>query len=200
MLRELGLRSLVVVPMRARGRVLGTISLARAESRRRFGGEELELAEDIAQRAALTIDNANLYGAEKEARHQAERIAARIGRLQTVTAALSGALTPKAVAEVCLGPGAAAVGADGGIVWLVSADGRKLKLVAAAGFPKQSKRSRRGVPVTSALPAAEVFRTRFAAFPRVIRCDRCGSARPSRGQGWRRSRWFRSACRVERSA
>ena len=159
MLRELGLRSLVVAPMRARGRVLGTISLARAESRRRFGSEELELAEDIAQRAALTIDNANLYGAEKEARHQAERIAARIGRLQTVTAALSGALTPKAVAEVCLGPGAAAVGADAGIVWLVGADERKLRLVAAAGLPKQSARSRRGVPVTSALPAAEVFRT-----------------------------------------
>ena len=70
MLRELELRSLVVVPMRARGRVLGTISLARAESTRRFGGEELELAEDIAQRAALTIDNANLYGAEREARRR----------------------------------------------------------------------------------------------------------------------------------
>jgi PAS domain S-box-containing protein len=164
MLRELGLRSLLVVPMRARGRVLGTISLARVETSRRFGSEELELAEDIAQRAALTIDNANLYSAEKEARHQAERIAARIGRLQTVTAALSGALTPKAVAKVCLGPGAGAVGADAGIVWLVSVDDRKLELVAAAGFAKRAVRSRRSVPVTSALPSAEVFRTGSARF------------------------------------
>ena len=156
--------SLVIVPMRARRRVRGTISLASAEPGRRFGLEELKLADDIAQPAALSIDNAALYTAEKEARRQAERIAARIGRLQTVTAALSGAVTPRAVAEICVGAGAAAVGANGGVVRLLSANERKLKLVAAAGVQTELKRSSRSVSVTSALPSAEVFRTGSARF------------------------------------
>jgi signal transduction histidine kinase len=156
--------SLVVMPMRARRRVLGTPSLAGAESGRRFGLEELELANEIAQRAAPSIDNAALYSAEKEARREAERIAARITRLQTVTAALSGAVTPRAVAEICVGAGATAVGANGGVVRLLNANERKLKVVAAAGVQTELERSFRSVSVTSALPSAEVFRTGSARF------------------------------------
>jgi PAS domain S-box-containing protein len=61
-LRQLGLSSYMVVPLIARGRTLGAISLVSAESGRRYGEEDLRLAEDIARRAALAVDNSRLYG------------------------------------------------------------------------------------------------------------------------------------------
>ncbi|HEX2739659.1 MAG TPA: PAS domain S-box protein [Rubrobacter sp.] len=61
LLRTLGLKSYMVVPLLARGRMLGAISFVAAESGRRYGKEDLELAEDLARRAALAVDNARLY-------------------------------------------------------------------------------------------------------------------------------------------
>jgi PAS domain S-box-containing protein len=61
MLRKLELRSYVVVPLVARGRTLGAISLVYAESGRRYREADLELARELARRAALAVDNARLY-------------------------------------------------------------------------------------------------------------------------------------------
>jgi PAS domain S-box-containing protein len=61
LLRTLGLKSYMIVPLAARGRMLGAISFVAAESGRRYGEEDLELAEDLARRAALAVDNARLY-------------------------------------------------------------------------------------------------------------------------------------------
>ena len=59
--RELGLRSVMVVPLVARNRTLGTVTFIAAESDRRYGATDLALAEDLARRAALAVDNALLY-------------------------------------------------------------------------------------------------------------------------------------------
>ena len=67
MLRELGLRSYMIVPMIARGRTLGAITLFSAESGRRYGPEDLEQAETLVRRAAMAVDNARLY---EEARRE----------------------------------------------------------------------------------------------------------------------------------
>jgi len=56
----------VVVPLVARGRTLGAITLVSAESGRRYGTNELELAEELARRAALAVDNARLYRGRSE--------------------------------------------------------------------------------------------------------------------------------------
>ena len=61
LLRELGLRSSMTVPIRRRGRVLGVISLLNDEHGGLFEEEELELAVDLAGRAAVAIENARLY-------------------------------------------------------------------------------------------------------------------------------------------
>lgn len=61
MLRELGVRSSMIVPMAARGRVLGAIVLVRGVSGRRFESADLPMAEELARRAAIAIDNARLY-------------------------------------------------------------------------------------------------------------------------------------------
>jgi PAS domain S-box-containing protein len=59
--RELGISSLMVVPLHARGRSLGAISFASSTPGRAFGQDDLELAQDLARRAALALDNARLY-------------------------------------------------------------------------------------------------------------------------------------------
>ncbi|OJH37436.1 GAF domain-containing protein [Cystobacter ferrugineus] len=59
--RELGLRSSVTVPLKARGRVLGALQLVAAESNRGFSAEDVSLFEQLAERAALAVDNARLY-------------------------------------------------------------------------------------------------------------------------------------------
>jgi PAS domain S-box-containing protein len=60
-LRKVGFRSAMIVPMRARGRVLGDIALASAESGRRFDGDDLATAQQLADRCALALDNARLF-------------------------------------------------------------------------------------------------------------------------------------------
>ena len=61
MIDKLGLKSYIIVPLVARGRALGVLTLVAAESRRRYGPADLELAEDLARRSALAVDNARLY-------------------------------------------------------------------------------------------------------------------------------------------
>lgn len=58
---QIGLSSLMIVPLVARGRALGAITLAAAESGRHFTAADLQLAEDVANRAAVAIENAQLY-------------------------------------------------------------------------------------------------------------------------------------------
>ncbi len=71
LLREMGFTSVIIVPMVARGRTLGAVTLVSAESGRRYGEADLELAEELARRAAIAVDNARLY--EEAQREIAER-------------------------------------------------------------------------------------------------------------------------------
>jgi serine phosphatase RsbU (regulator of sigma subunit)/anti-sigma regulatory factor (Ser/Thr protein kinase) len=65
--RELGLSSIMIVPLIARARTLGTLTLVHAESGRRYGEDDLRFAEDLARRAAVAVDNARLYTQEHHA-------------------------------------------------------------------------------------------------------------------------------------
>jgi signal transduction histidine kinase len=61
LLRELKIGSWIIVPLVARGRVLGAITLVMAESGRRYGVADVAMAEDLGRRAAVAIENAQLY-------------------------------------------------------------------------------------------------------------------------------------------
>jgi PAS domain S-box-containing protein len=61
LVRQLGITSLICVPLPARERTIGALTLIAAESRRRFGPSDLALAEALAARAALAVENARLY-------------------------------------------------------------------------------------------------------------------------------------------
>ena len=61
LVRDLRLRSAMVVPLRARGRTLGAMSYIWAESDNHYTAADLEFAQTLAARMALVIDNARLY-------------------------------------------------------------------------------------------------------------------------------------------
>jgi PAS domain S-box-containing protein len=73
LIKGLGLRSVMVVPLRARGRMLGALWFATVESGRRYGDADRELAVSLGDRAALAVDNARLYGESVAAYEQAQR-------------------------------------------------------------------------------------------------------------------------------
>ncbi|MEX0607226.1 MAG: response regulator, partial [Halofilum sp. (in: g-proteobacteria)] len=61
LLLELGLRSAVVVPLVARGRTLGALTLVTAESARDYHDTDLPHVQELARRCAFAVDNARLY-------------------------------------------------------------------------------------------------------------------------------------------
>lgn len=69
---ELGLHSYMGVPLKRKGRTFGVITFATAESKRTFGERDMALAEALADRAALAVENAALFRSAKLARLQAE--------------------------------------------------------------------------------------------------------------------------------
>jgi PAS domain S-box-containing protein len=82
-LESLGLVSCLCVPLRARGRTIGALSVATAESGRRLGSAELELMQELGRLAAYAIDNARLYGEVRELTSTLEeRVARRTAELE----------------------------------------------------------------------------------------------------------------------
>lgn len=67
LLHTLRPRSLMIVPLAVRNTIIGAFTLAAAESGRRYGQDDLALAQEVAGRAALAIDNARLYHEAQEA-------------------------------------------------------------------------------------------------------------------------------------
>ncbi len=66
LLRDLGLISVITVPLVARGPVLGTLTLLNSESGEYFTSDDLAFAEDLGRRAGRVLDNARLYARERE--------------------------------------------------------------------------------------------------------------------------------------
>lgn len=92
---ELGPRSAIIVPLVARDRTFGAISLYSLRDDLRFGHEQLDLAEELSRRAALAVENARLYRDSQEAtriRDEVLRIVAHDLRNPLNTISLSAGL------------------------------------------------------------------------------------------------------------
>ncbi|HEY2378504.1 MAG TPA: ATP-binding protein [Gemmatimonadaceae bacterium] len=92
LVRGLGVRSFIVVPLRGRDAILGAMTFVSAESDRRFDKHDLEVAEELAMRAAQAIDNARLFADVEEGRRlleeQATELEAQAAELEVVAAEL----------------------------------------------------------------------------------------------------------------
>ncbi len=73
LMRRLAPSAYMVVPIRGRDRVLGAMTLVNVGRERPCTPNELSLAEELGQRAALALENARLYKAAQNARNEAER-------------------------------------------------------------------------------------------------------------------------------
>ena len=73
---SLGVRAVMRVPLAARGRMLGIMTLASTDPARRFTPEDLSLAAELAGRAALLLDNSRLFREAQEATCAREEILA----------------------------------------------------------------------------------------------------------------------------
>jgi PAS domain S-box-containing protein len=70
LVRSLGLRSYLCVPLVVSGKALGVLTFATAESGRKYTRADLSLAADLSHRAAVAVENARLYRALREEDHR----------------------------------------------------------------------------------------------------------------------------------
>ncbi|HET7036439.1 MAG TPA: GAF domain-containing protein, partial [Thermomicrobiaceae bacterium] len=137
-IRRIGFSSLIIVPLTARGRTFGALTLVAAESGYHYGADDLAFAQDVADRAALAIDNARLY---QEARQHAARATARAEASRAVVAVQ---FDLRSIIQSITRIVAEQVG-DGVVVRLVSDDDQWLDVVAAHHPDAEKQQSLEGM-------------------------------------------------------
>lgn len=156
-LRDSGLRSVVAVPLLADQRALGVMYAASYE-RARFTRSDAQLLQVVADRLAAALDRVRLFEEERAARQEAERLAARLTRLQHVTTLLARADTVASVAKVLVHdrPEASEARRSARAVWLI--DDHELVRAARAGHLQPPWAER--VPLDADHPLALACRQR----------------------------------------
>jgi signal transduction histidine kinase len=101
LMREAGAASALLVPLAARGRALGTLVLVRYAGSPSYDAQSVPLAEELARRAALALDNASLYGELREADRRKDEFLAMLAH------ELRNPLSPLATSVQVLRSGAA---------------------------------------------------------------------------------------------
>jgi|GEM_PF-727152 len=151
---------LLLLPLRARQRPLGTLSVYREPHESPFDTAERMLLQELADRAGLALDLAHAYASERRARHAAEVAAARLERLQRVTVALSEALTPAEVVRVVVEEMVSAIGANRAAAVLPLADEpEQLEVVSHRALSPETLVRLPRFPATAPLPVAVAYRT-----------------------------------------
>lgn len=126
-LERSGSPSVLIVPLRAQGKVIGTLGLSREKGKARFTGEDQTFLAELADRSAMAVTNARLY---EEARSRTEELST----LLSLATRLRKAQSPAELLPLALGEIGALVGADGGAVALSEPDGGPLRFVRGVGL------------------------------------------------------------------
>ena len=74
MSRQIGITSIMIVPLVARGKTLGVVTFVSAESGRRYTTADVALAEEVGRRVGIALDNAILYQQAQQSRDQLDVI------------------------------------------------------------------------------------------------------------------------------
>ncbi|MDM8532893.1 GAF domain-containing protein, partial [Anaerolineales bacterium HSG25] len=124
-IREQGIQALVLVPLKVRGQVIGTIGLDIVDPEREFSQADVSLAETVAGQMAGAIENARLFETERKSREQAET-------LYAASQALSSTLDLHDIFELILQELRKVVPYDSASVQRLK--GNKLEIIGGIGF------------------------------------------------------------------
>lgn len=163
LLKYVGYRSAMLVPIKIRERVLGIISFFNTVSQNHTD-EDLALAEDLANRAGLAIDNALLFRAEQSARREAQKNSEFLKRLQSVSGSLSQALILKDVGDAVIEQGIKSVGAHAGIVVMTDKGNKTLNIISTIGFSDEVVEKWESFDLDQRVPLADAIRTQTPIF------------------------------------
>jgi len=152
-LRQKGIRSMLGVPLVSEGRVLGVLHVGTLTPRR-FTDEDRDLLQRAGDRAALAIDHAQLYFAERAARQQLEA-------LQQVTDAALAYLSQEELLNELLDRISAILRSDTAAILMLEEGGRLLRARAAKGIEEE-------VEQRVTIPIGKGFAGRIAAESRAI--------------------------------
>lgn len=172
-LRALAPHSMLVLPLHARDRTLGGITLMRAAQRPGFAEEDLVAAQRLTTPVALALENAQTIAterfvhdraaeasdADRRARVEAEQGLLRLRRLQAVATSLASALVPEAVGRVVFDNALSLLGPTVGTLALAREEGT-LAIAYAFGWPPAVLESWRTFRTDARSLVAEAFRTR----------------------------------------
>jgi PAS domain S-box-containing protein len=147
-LRALGQKSVMIVPLRARGRILGVLTLVIAESSKRYGEDDLLLAVEVGSRAALAVDNARLWEETRKAVQERERalklhcdIEQQLTLLVEASGSLSASLDLGSVSNAIMALSRRLVAADAYAVWEYEGHTGYWKIALASGISEQFQES-----------------------------------------------------------
>ena len=145
LLRDLELRSVMIVPLIARDRTLGAVTFVAAESGRRYGPDDLALALELARRAALAVDNARLYHESADALH-------RLGVLVEASGLLTRSLELPAVQAAILDLSHRLIAADAYAVWQFDAGAKEWHIASSANLSATYLRESGRIPGDMTMP------------------------------------------------
>ncbi|MCL7452179.1 MAG: GAF domain-containing protein [Anaerolineae bacterium] len=136
LLQDLGQRSLLMIPLVTRDRVVGLAELYEHRHQREFSSADLRLGTTLASQAAVSIENARLYGRTDD------RLQARLDELtamQRITRQLSATLDLDGILQTVLDAAIRTTGATHGNVMLVDPDTGTFALRAAQGYSDEER-------------------------------------------------------------
>lgn len=134
LLRQLGLQSYIAVPIKARGRMLGALSVVYAESNRAYTESDVRYIEELAARAALSLDNALLFQGQVDATQRLARQSREALLVGDVGAALTCSDTLREGLQRCAAALVSRLDAAFARIWTVDTRGQTLELQASAGL------------------------------------------------------------------
>ncbi len=177
LLREVGVRSALVLPLQSRGSTLGVLALMSGPERR-LGTRDLPVARELARRVASAAENARLFReAERHAREQAA--------LREAAEAVAAPMSIEAMVEQIAAGALTATGADGAFVASIDRESNELVTAATAGVRGPSVGAR--VPFARSLAERVLRGNAPLAIPRLdaterpllrglgSRCGECGA-------------------------
>ncbi len=149
--QQLGITSLVIVPLISRDQIIGSISLDSFSTDRTFSAEEQDLFLTVATSIATAFENARLFSAEQEARRTADT-------LREIARVLSASFDPQEVLQLILRELQHLIAYDTASIMLL--EGNLLRIAASRGWHNPSNNApARVLPLSQQSGAGRVVQT-----------------------------------------